>query len=131
MREGHSGKRLCFVDQALGAWQQRPLFKSHVSKLISLRNCAPAVPFESLRLLPRYFKTPREEFSLDPSYEPDAEPHHREHEAIFGDLQKYRAARLLEPIGEEHMYYAAMNSKACRLTALGRYYWHLADSGKI
>lgn len=120
-----------FVDQALGAWQQRPLFKSHVSKLISLRNCAPAVPLEALRLLPRYFKTPIEEFPLDPSYEPDAEPRHPEHEKIFADLQRYRAARLLEPVGEQHMYYAAMNSKSCRLTALGRYYWHLANSGKI
>jgi hypothetical protein len=120
-----------FVDQALGAWQQRPLFKSHVSKLISLRNCAPAVPLETLRLLPRYFNTSVEEFPLDPSYEPDAEPRHPEHERIFGDLQKYRAARLLEPVGEEHMYYAAMYSKSCRLTALGRYYWHLANSGKI
>jgi len=120
-----------FVDQALGAWQQRPLFKSHVSKLISLRNCTPALPLETLRLLPRYFKTPTEEFPLDPSYEPDAEPHHPEHERVFGDLQKYRAARLLEPVGEEHMYYAAVNSKSCRLTVLGRYYWHLANSGKI
>ena len=26
---------------------------------------------------------------------------------------------LVVPVGEEHMYYAAMNSTACRLTALG------------
>lgn len=120
-----------FVDQALGAWQQRPLFKSHVSKLISLRNCQPGVPLETLRLLPRYFSKATEEFALDPSYEPSAEPRHVEHERIFGDLQRFRAARLLEPVGEDHMYFAAVNSKACRLTALGRYYWHLANSGKI
>ena len=72
-----------FVDQALGVWDQRPLFKSHVSKLISLRNCPPAVPLEILRLLPRDFKTATDEFPLDPSYEPDAEPRHAEHEGIF------------------------------------------------
>lgn len=120
-----------YVDQALGAWDQRPLFKSHVSKLIPLRNCAPALPIETLRLLPRYFRKSGDDFPLDPSYEPDAEPKHPEHEAIFGHLQVYRAARLLEPIGEKHMYFAAMNSKACRLTALGRHYWHLANTGKI
>jgi hypothetical protein len=120
-----------YVDQALGAWDQRPLFKSHVSKLTSLRQCPPAVPLELLRLLPRYFKSSADEFKLDPSFEPDAEPRHPEHEAIFGHLQKYRAARLVEPVGEEHMFFAAMNSKSCRLTALGRFYWHLANSGKI
>src|SRR6266851_1508112 len=43
-----------YVDQALGAWEQRPLFKAVVSQLISLRNCSPVVPIELLRLLPRY-----------------------------------------------------------------------------
>src|SRR5215210_1992575 len=41
-----------YVDQALGAWDQRPLFKSHVSRLIPLRKCRPAVPLETLRMLP-------------------------------------------------------------------------------
>ena len=120
-----------YVDEILGAWDQRPLFKSHVSKLISLRNCQPVVPLEMLRLLPRYFPEPHHEFPLDPSYEPDAEPPNAEHEAIFGHLQKYRDARLLIPVGASHLYYAAINSKACCLTPLGKFYWHLANNGKI
>ena len=31
----------------------------------------------------------------------------------------------------EHMYYAAMNSKSCRLTALGAYYYSLVVKGRI
>jgi len=120
-----------YVDQALGGWDQRPLFKSHVSKLVSLRTCAPAVDVQILRMLPRYFKSPSDEYPLDPSYEPDAEPKNAEHERVFGHLQKLRAARLVVPVGEEHMYFAAMNSKSCKLTALGAYYWHLANSGKL
>lgn len=120
-----------YVDEALGGWEQRPLFKSHVSKLLSLRSCPPAVDAKILRLLPKYFRSPQDPHVLDPSYEPTAEPKHPEHEAIFADLQKLRAARLVVPIGEEHMYYAAMNSKSCKLTALGAYYWHLAYSGKM
>jgi hypothetical protein len=120
-----------YVDQTLGAWQQRPLFKSHVSKLIPLRRCAPAIPLEILRLLPKYFRTASEEFLLDPSYEPDALPKNEEHEKTFSHLQKYRSAHLLVPVGEEHMYFAAMNSKSCRLTALGKFYWNLANSGKL
>jgi hypothetical protein len=120
-----------YVDEVLGGWDQRPLFKSHVSKLASLRNCLPAVSLEILRLLPRYFKSPTYEYPLDPSYEPDAEPKHPDHEKIFGHLQKLRAARLVVPVDEDHMYYAAINSKACKLTALGMFYWHCVNRGKI
>jgi len=71
------------------------------------------------------------DYLLDPSYEPDAEPRNPEHEAIFGDLQKFRAARLLVPVDEDHLYFAAMRSKACRLTPTGRFYWNLANGGKL
>ncbi|MDJ0733760.1 MAG: caspase family protein [Nostocaceae cyanobacterium] len=120
-----------YVDQILGAWDQRPLFKSHVSKLVSIRNCIPSVPLKILRLLPTYFSSPSDEYSLDPSYEPDAEPHNLKHEEIFEHLQKLRAAHLIEPIGEEHMYFAAINSKSCKLTPLGKFYWSLAHKEKI
>jgi hypothetical protein len=120
-----------YVDQMLGPWDQRPLFKSHVSKLIPLRKCKPEVDLQVLRLLPEYFPTPDYEFPLDPSFEPDAKPKHEGHERIFGHLQRYRDARLLVPIGEAHLYFAAMNGKACRLTNLGYFYWRLANEGKI
>jgi hypothetical protein len=38
--------------------------------------------------------------------------------------------KLAEPIDEEIMY-AAINATGCRLTALGRFYWQLADDGRI
>lgn len=120
-----------YVDEALGGWDQRPLFKTHIAKLVPLRNCTPAVDPKILRMLPQYFKTPKDHYVLDPSYEPTEEPRHEEHEMIFGHLQKLRAARLVDPVGEEHLYFAAINSKSCRLTALGVFYWHLANSGKI
>lgn len=120
-----------YVDEALGGWDQRPLFKIHVSKLVPIRTCSSAVELEVLRLLPKYFRSPYDECPLDPSYEPDAEPSDPEHEEIFGHLQDMRAARLVEPVGEKHMYHAAINSKCCKLTALGVHYWHLANSGKI
>ena len=120
-----------YADEFLGGWDQRPLFKCHVSTLVSLRNCSPVVDPAILRLMPKYFESPRVEYRLDTSYEPDAEPHHPEHEEIFSHLQTLRAARLVVPVGEDHMYYAAINSKSCKLTALGRFYWDLANSGKI
>lgn len=120
-----------YVDESLGPWEQRPLFKLNVARLSPVRECKPVVELPILRLLPRYFSKPTDEYKLDPSYEPTEQPRHSEHEQIFGHLQKFRAARLLEPIGEEHLYYAAVNSKSCSLTALGRHYWKLAHAGQI
>lgn len=120
-----------YVDQALGPWDQRPLFKAHVSTLIPIRQCRPAVPLEVLRQIPDWFAQPTAEFPLNPSYEPDAEPHDAEREKVFGCLQRLRAARLLEPVGEEHMYFAAMNKKSCVLTPLGRHFWKLAKEQRI
>ena len=120
-----------YVEQMLGAWDQRPLFKSNVSKLVPLRRCKPVIDMEILRLLPKYFPDVNTEFRLDPSFEPEAEPKNEENERIFSHLQKYRATRLLVPVGEEHMYFAAMNRKSCKLTPLGQFYWNLAKGGKL
>lgn len=120
-----------YADQTLGAWDQRPLFKSHVSKLLPLRKCNPKVSLEVLRLLPRYFPTSFYKYALDPSYEPDMEPIDLENQEIFSHLQKYRSAGLVDPIGEDHMYYAAIRSKKCELTPLGRFYWSLVNGGKL
>jgi len=59
-----------YVEAALGAWDQRPLFKAHVAKVIELRRCQPAVDPTILRRLPEYFPLPAEDLPLDPGYEP-------------------------------------------------------------
>lgn len=115
-----------YADEALGAFQQRPFFKASVSRLPTLRRCAPGVPIEILRYLPEYFETASSEYPLDPSYEPDAGMDNLEHQRIFRYLQTLRDAHLLVPVGEPHLFYAAMRSKACKLTPLGRSYWRLA-----
>ncbi len=127
-----------YADQILGAWDQRPLLKSHVSKLLPLRKCKPQVDPSILRLLSDYFETSDYTYPLDPSHEwdkheagPEYQTRNHEHELIFKHFQKYRDAHLLVPVGEEHLYYAAIHSKACKLTALGQFYWNLAKQGRI
>ena len=115
-----------YLDESFGAWDQRPAFKANVDRLHELRRCEPAVPLDELRRISELFPDPSCDLPLDPSYEPDAKPSDPDHEAIFAILQKYRAAKLLEPIGAAHMYFAAMQSTACRLTPLGRHYHHMA-----
>lgn len=119
------------MDESFGPWDQRPVFKANVERLHELRSSQPAVPLAELRQLNDLFPESGFEFSLDPSYEPEAEPPDETHQRVFGTLQKYRAAKLLEPVGEEHMYFAAMHSTACRLTPLGEHYRHLAAEGRL
>lgn len=120
-----------YIDNALGAWDQRPLFKTNVSRFVRLRNAAPKVPIDLLQKIVEYFPLPAEDRPLDPSFEPAVNPRNEENERIFGDLQRLRAVGLVEPVGEQHMFYAAINSKACRLTKLGLYYWRLVNDGRI
>lgn len=120
-----------FVEAALGAWDQRPLFKAHVSKVIELRCCTPPIHRDVLRRIPELFPLPAEDFPLDPTFEktsPSADP---TNVARFSDLQALNRVHLVTPVGAPHMYDAAMNSTACRLTPSGRYYWRLAKGNRI
>lgn len=130
-----------FIDQSLGAWQQRPLFKTNISHFITIRDVEPKVSKQSLHHLSDYFRAEDDEFALNPSFEftntpsvnhqvivPYADPKKVEQ---FKELQKYQSVGLVEPVGADHMYFAAMESKACRLTSLGKHYWRLSKDRRF
>jgi hypothetical protein len=125
------GSIYAYVDQALGAWDQRPIFKTNVTQFTSLREVQPQVALDTLRRIVTYFPSPQDEYALDPSYEDTEKGHDPDNVRIFKDLQKMEGVGLVIPVGEEHMYYAAMNSRSCRLTALGAQYWRLAKEKKL
>ncbi|WPR73756.1 caspase family protein [Algoriphagus sp. NG3] len=135
------GGLYAYIDQALGAHEQRPVFKTNVIEFVQLRSINPQVPLSTLRKLIEYFHRPSDSLQLDPSFE-DTNSNDVEHEVIepyadpknvliFKDLQKLESVGLIIPIGEEHMYYAAMRSKSCKLTSLGHHYWRLAREDRI
>lgn len=128
------------VDQILGPWDQRPIYKANVQSFITLREVAPKIPLEVLRKLPKYFQNPNDVFNLDPSFEPDREnvpkkyqniPANDENVAVFKELQICNRHGLIAPVDAEHMYYAAINSTGCKLTALGAHYRKLAEAKRI
>jgi hypothetical protein len=128
------------IDQTLGEWEQRPIYKANVQTFVTLRQVPAKIPADVLRRLPQYFPTANYIFPLDPSYEPDRAniPEHLRsvpvndgHAAVFKELQSCHRQGLIAPVDEEHMYYAAINSKACRLTALGAHYRKLAMLKRI
>ena len=120
-----------FVEAALGAWDQRPLFKAHVSQVVELRCCKPPIAREVLRRLPQLFQLPAEDLPLDPSFEPSSPAPNVDNVRKFEDLQALNRVHLVTPVNAPHMYDAAMKSCACRLTPSGRYYWRLAIEGRI
>ena len=120
-----------YVEAALGAWQQRPLFKSHVSQLSALRKCDPPIDRTILRNLPYLFPLPAEDLPLDPSFELTSEAADPDRVSDFKYLQALNRSHLVIPCGSTHMYDAAVDSHSCKLTPTGRYYWRLADDGLI
>ncbi len=121
-----------YIENALGAWAgQRPMFKANVSKFVCLRKAKPRLPIELVRKVKEYFPLPAELLPLSPAYEPTAEPHDVNKEQIFRELLELRYAGLVQPIDAGYMYNAAMESKACGLTTLGKYYWRLRNDGRI
>ena len=120
-----------YVDKALGPWEQRPVFKTNVTAYTPIRQLKPPIPIEKLRKLIVYFQSQDDEYHLDPTYEftePLAIPKHVE---ILKDLQKFVSVGLVKPVEEEHMYFAAINSKSCKLTTLGKCYWHFITDKRI
>ena len=134
-----SGLYAC-VDRYFGAWQQRPVFATNVKQRVSLRQMRPMIEKEVLRKMREYFAE-KDIYELDPSFEFTNDPNIRheyvrpyadaEKVKVFKDLQKMERAGLVVPCEETHMYFAAMNSKSCRLTESGKYIRDLALNGRL
>ena len=130
-----------FVDQSLGAWQQRPVFKTNISQFLPIRTINAKVPKSTLRKISSYFANPSDEYKLDPSYEFTNDPEYKiepkepyadpKNVAAFKDLQLFESVGLVEPVGTEHMYFAAMESRSCKLTAFGLHYWKLSKDRRF
>lgn len=125
------GALYAYVDEALGAWEQRPIFKTNVTSFSPLRIISPKVPLDTLRKITRYFPNPESRHDLDPSYEDTESSADPDNVKVFKDLQKYQSVGLVVPVDAEFMYFAAINSTSCRLTALGYQYWRLVNEKKL
>lgn len=112
------------TDQLLSMADQRPQFAAFLNQEIVLRKCKPTIDHAITRKLDELFRED-EKIDLSPAYEPSAPPHDPIKEADFAVLQKLAKVGFVVPIGENHMYYAAMNHKKCGLTSLGKYYRQL------
>jgi hypothetical protein len=135
------GSVYAHIDQSLGPWAQRPVFKTNVKTFVSLRKAAAPIPLTDLQALATHFPRPDYNFPLDPSFEPERSAEHLadpaiprpdpQKTAIFAVLQKYVKVNLVRPVGAPHMWHAAMQSKSCELTVLGQHYRNLVAGALI
>lgn len=125
------GSIYAHIDQSLGPWEQRPVFKTNVKNFVSLRRVQPPIALSDLQMITLLFPEPGFVFKLDPSYEPKSEEPDPENTRKFAVLQKYNRVNLVVPIDAPHMYFAAMESTGCRLTVLGEHYRRLVANGRI
>ncbi len=131
------GSVYAHIDISLGSWGQRPQFKTNVKEFVSLRRIEPPINILELREITKLFTAASDLFPLDPSYEPHPAvpdplfPPDPENVRKFALLQKMNRLNLVVPVGADHMYFAAMNSKACGLTILGKHHWQLITNDKI
>ena len=125
------GSVYAHIDQSLGPWEQRPIFRTNVKNFVSLRRVQPPIALDDLQRLTEFFPAPGYQFPLDPSYEPTSPSANIENTRVLTILQRYARVNLVKPVGEDHMYFAAMNGKCCQLTALGEHYRRLVERERI
>ncbi len=132
------GSIYAHIDQSLGAWEQRPVFKTNVKQFVSLRRSSPAISIDELKRIAEFFPVPGHFFQLDPTFEPEMKGRDSgmpqplpENTRVFAILQRFNRLNLLVPVDAPHMWNAAMENKFCRLTALGEHYRRLVEKNRI
>ena len=120
-----------YVDQALGAWDQRPMYKSYASRVYPLRHCKAHVPHKALQDLPALFRKHDSIHRMNPSYERTHKSAKKEKVEIFNKFKLLRDARLLRTLDGDDLYYTALNSGSAVLTPLGQFYWRLSKNNRI
>ncbi len=127
-----------YVERRFGAWAQRPVFKSNLAEVPTIRKCAPLIEPHKLRNLTDLFRDPHYQYPLDPDYEPQDRDGSL---PVAFDPDKYDKSRLLKELRDvglvkasvlgEDFYYAARNSSTVELTLRGKEYWYLVKGNRI
>jgi len=132
------------VDRSLLNSQQRPVYKANVQRFSTIRTVHSALSEADLRALPALFPDDDQYYELDPSCEPltvaDRADRYeatlsiafkKDNQARYRLLQRFNREGLVVPVGAEHMWEAAVDSKGCRLTQRGMHYLYLAKIGRF
>jgi hypothetical protein len=127
-----------YVQRRFDAGSQRPVYKSHMTGIPLVRQCAPLIDRLKLRKLVGIFPSQHYKFVLDPEHEPEDEygnmhqPIKQEKIDIAHLFKEYRDSGLLKAsIAGEQLYWTARRNHSVELTPRGREYWRLVQPGLI
>lgn len=125
-----------YISSAFGAWEQRPLLKTNLTEPLVLRVGPPWLDPALLRQLPSHFPTEEARVQMTPAHEGEGRPLLRSEDGTFEQQQfdyfgKLRNAGLVTTDNRRDHYWVAMDSQHVYLTALGRYFWRLANRGAL
>jgi hypothetical protein len=120
-----------YAEAALGAWDQRPLYKSHAAHLDPVRTCEPKVADALLRELVVFFPQPDHEFRLDMTFEETNGAAIPANVAVFKKFKRLQIAGLVKPKVGDDLYWTAERSGVVHLTDLGQFYLQLVIQGRI
>lgn len=125
------------ASKAFGEWNQRPVFKSHVTKPSVLRHAVPWIDLALLRRLQDHFETVESRVKMTAEHEgtgrplPDSEPGTAEQQE-FDYFKELRNAGLLDTEGNQDLYFLATETQGdVFLTSKGRYFWSLVDQDRL
>jgi len=127
-----------YVSRRFTAWDQRPVYKTNATEVLSVRRCEPLIERLKLQKLATFFPAADDKFRLDPEYDPEDEhgnvrdPVNHEKVAIGRLFKDYRDAGLLRASDPSlQLYWVARRSGTVELTPRGREYWWLVAKNKI
>jgi Caspase domain len=127
------GSVYTYIDQAIGSWGQRPVFKANITRFTVLRKAKSPIAIEILKQINMLFLNPDDEIQLDESFENNQKTSNEVNIKIFDQLKALNRVGVVIPSNENNidMYWAAMKKEKCKLTELGKHYWRLVVKGKI
>jgi uncharacterized caspase-like protein len=127
-----------YVSRRFTAWDQRPVYKTNATDVMTVRECEPLISRLKLRDLVTHFPKADSRYRLDPEFEPEdeqgrlKEPVNQEKVAIAKLFKSYRDAGLLRPTDPSlQLFWVARRSETVELTPRGQEYWWLVKYNKV
>jgi Caspase domain len=128
-----TGSIYAFIDQAIGSWGQRPLFKANISRFTVIRSVEPQIKFDVLRKILKYFNSEDTVYAANPICEhSNTDIAIQENVLILEEIKVLEKGGLLIPHESDYLFEAAhQQSKGYKLTNMGKYYWMMIKSGYL
>jgi hypothetical protein len=124
-----------YISPTFDAFEQRPVLKTHVIEPVVLRVGPAWLEPELLRQLTQHFPTADHRLQLTPAHEGEGRPLPRgtgtSEQQQFDYVGRLRNANLVTTDDTKDHYWVAMDSGHVYLTKLGRYFWDLANRGRL